>query len=211
MIAPPRTAELLLESLGADRALSDAVLGDMAEEFAQRVAYDGPHAARRWYWRESLSTMPHLLRAWRRDVGARGVAHLAGVIVTSYVLMSVATLLLSAPALVVLGWVGLTPIELLQLRGTPTFLAANTLLGAVITVLGGSLAASLHDRAPIVSALALGVAVAIANVTVGAFSDVAAAAPLWLRVVTPLMLIAGSVAGGVLHVRARARAVPSPT
>jgi hypothetical protein len=139
------------------------------------------------------------------------VAHLAGVIVTSYVLMSVATLLLSAPALVVLGWVGLTPIELLQLRGTPTFLAANTLLGAVITVLGGSLAASLHDRAPIVSALALGVAVAIANVTVGAFSDVAAAAPLWLRVVTPLMLIAGSVAGGVLPARARARAVPSPT
>jgi predicted permease len=75
---PPRLAERLLtwSLAGSER---EAVLGDMCEEHAARVARDGSRAARNWYWRqvrrsflinirrrmfesehESLPTFPHL-------------------------------------------------------------------------------------------------------------------------------------------------------
>lgn len=73
-LAPPRSAERALEALGADPDFCEAVIGDLAEEFAIRAAWDGPVVARRWYFRESLRVAPHLLRNWwgclqRRDIG----------------------------------------------------------------------------------------------------------------------------------------------
>ncbi|HEX7242371.1 MAG TPA: permease prefix domain 2-containing transporter, partial [Longimicrobiaceae bacterium] len=58
---PPRTAERLLEALGAEPELRDALLGDLAEDFATRAADQGERAARRRYWREALRAAPYLL------------------------------------------------------------------------------------------------------------------------------------------------------
>jgi|SRR5688500_1987509 len=49
MTRPPRLAEAILESLGAQPEFRDDVLGDLAEELAIRSAWDGEREARRWY------------------------------------------------------------------------------------------------------------------------------------------------------------------
>jgi DNA-binding transcriptional LysR family regulator len=83
----PRRAELILEALGADTDFRDAVIGDLAEEFALRASWDGPLAARRWYYRESLRVAPYLLRDWWRGLKRKDVGHFAGVIVGSSLLV----------------------------------------------------------------------------------------------------------------------------
>jgi putative ABC transport system permease protein len=53
--APPRLAEWLLASLVRDAEWRDGIIGDLREEFAAVLGGHGPHAARRWYWREALA------------------------------------------------------------------------------------------------------------------------------------------------------------
>ena len=67
MIAPPRTAEMVLASLGAEPDFRDAVIGDLAQEFVERAERDDPSSARRWYYREAIRATPHLLRSWTRS------------------------------------------------------------------------------------------------------------------------------------------------
>ncbi len=79
--------ERLMLAIGVDRALVDAVLGDLNEEHAARVAADGPRAAHRWYVREALRSTPHLALSAARHMDSRrrlliAVAILAGVVVT---------------------------------------------------------------------------------------------------------------------------------
>jgi hypothetical protein len=83
-MTPPRTAERLLGSLGARPEFRDPLLGDMDEEYADRVRRHGEQAARRWYWRESLRTAPHLVHDWRRSLAARDVRRLGSVVLASY-------------------------------------------------------------------------------------------------------------------------------
>jgi putative ABC transport system permease protein len=56
---------------------AEAIVGDLTEEFAARVARDGHGAARRWFWRQALQSMT----ARRRDAvsAARRSRPLAGV------------------------------------------------------------------------------------------------------------------------------------
>lgn len=74
-------------AIGVDRALIDAVLGDLNEEYSARVTEDGPHAARRWYVREALRSTPHLALSAARHMDSRrrlliALAILAGAVVT---------------------------------------------------------------------------------------------------------------------------------
>ena len=80
----------MLEALGADLAFHEDIVGDLAEEYALRVEWDGRVAARRWYYRESVRVAPYLLRDWLRGLGWRDVASLITVILWSS--LSVATL-----------------------------------------------------------------------------------------------------------------------
>jgi len=84
--APPG-GEALLQALRADPAFADAVLGDLAEEYALRAARDGVGAARWWYARDALRSAPHLVRSAVRYLGPRGrarlVASFAGVVLAS--------------------------------------------------------------------------------------------------------------------------------
>src|SRR5579875_1462211 len=72
-VGPPARVERILDALGGDREFSHDIIGDLAEEFAIRVAWDGPVAARRWYYAECFRVAPHLLRDWRRSLRARDV------------------------------------------------------------------------------------------------------------------------------------------
>jgi hypothetical protein len=68
MMQPPRLPRWLLGVLvsGADRAL---FLGDIDEEFASRAESRGIRAARRWYWRQLMSSIAPL--AWHRITRTR--------------------------------------------------------------------------------------------------------------------------------------------
>jgi hypothetical protein len=69
----PRLAERLLTwSLAPDERA--AVLGDLAEEFSERADWTGGPAARRWYWRQALSSIPpNAHRRFERDSVRRGL------------------------------------------------------------------------------------------------------------------------------------------
>lgn len=57
----PRFAESLLGVFVADPDLEEAILGDLLEEWNERVERAGVHAARAWYWGQVLRSVPHLL------------------------------------------------------------------------------------------------------------------------------------------------------
>lgn len=84
-------AERLLQSLGAEHDFAEAVLGDLAEEYAIRTARDGAAAARRWYAREALRSAPHLVWSWFQHASrydrARLTAMLAGIAFTLAILV----------------------------------------------------------------------------------------------------------------------------
>lgn len=68
---PPRL-ERLLQEIGAPPAFADALLGDLAEECANRVAERGALAGGAWYAREALRAVPHLVWDAFRHGGPRG-------------------------------------------------------------------------------------------------------------------------------------------
>jgi hypothetical protein len=85
----PRTApraahavEQLLDVLGAESALAEDVIGDLAEEHALRRERDGAASAHWWYAREAACAVPHLLwsalRHGRPAARARLLALLGG-------------------------------------------------------------------------------------------------------------------------------------
>lgn len=100
-------AERLLQRLGAEAGFADDVLGDLAEEYANRAARDGTGAARRWYAREALRSAPHLVWSWfqhaRRHDRARLAAILAGIAFTLAVLAVAVLTRAGPPARFVLG------------------------------------------------------------------------------------------------------------
>ena len=64
-LLPPRTAVWLLDLFTpAERA--ESIQGDLLEEFSLLVSKSGVASARRWYWRQTMKTVPQL--AW---VGVR--------------------------------------------------------------------------------------------------------------------------------------------
>lgn len=70
----PRAPDLerLTLALGAEPAFAEAVLGDLAEEYALRAARDGVGGARQWYAREALRSAPHLVLSAARHPAGRG-------------------------------------------------------------------------------------------------------------------------------------------
>jgi putative ABC transport system permease protein len=57
MIGPPRAAGWLLRALLPRGRETDAIRGDLLEEFRRRAALNGSRAAGRWFFREALSTV----------------------------------------------------------------------------------------------------------------------------------------------------------
>jgi hypothetical protein len=57
---PPRIADWLLSLFAL--AGSDTIIGDLHEEFSLQLSKSGSATARRWYWRQTLKTVAHLVR-----------------------------------------------------------------------------------------------------------------------------------------------------
>jgi hypothetical protein len=75
--APRSLGERLWQSLGAEPAFAEAVLGDLAEEHAGRAARDGGLFAALWYVREAVRSAPHLIANAIRHGSPRARARLA--------------------------------------------------------------------------------------------------------------------------------------
>jgi hypothetical protein len=74
---PPRGAAWLL-SLFANAEESDSILGDLSEEFSQLASQSGIACARRWYWRQTLKSLPHLIGSALRVTPWSTIAAVAG-------------------------------------------------------------------------------------------------------------------------------------
>ena len=196
MTPPPRLAEAVLESLGAQPEFRDDVLGDLAEELAIRAEWDGERAARRWYYGEALRVAPHLLRNWAGTLRLRDVTRLLSVALTSHVL--VATIMLTVIAVVrsVAGHANvLSALQwLAQREGLP--LAVNLAVGTLVGIGAGYIAGWLHRRAPVVAGLALGALWSIVGLIV---FGVLANQPAWYVFTMPFVTIAATATGGALR------------
>ena len=201
MMRPPRTAEVLLESLGAQASFREPLLGDLAEGFALRVERDGVGAARRWYYRESLRATPHLLEDWRRSLRAPDIRHLAGVVLSAYFLTMVLVFLALALAGGAADALGFS-LRVLPAPSDRARLLPLWLLGEIMcTLMAGYIAAWLDRRAPLTTAVALGLtwscgALAIGGITYGN------GVPAWYWVCVAVLLAMGPTVGGVLRLRA---------
>ncbi|MEO7086718.1 MAG: hypothetical protein ABI442_17005 [Gemmatimonadaceae bacterium] len=198
--AIPQRTERLLQSLGADPDFRDAVLGDLAEEFAIRAVWDGERAARWWYRRESVRVAPHLLRNWLGRTPARGLVRIAAAITAGWS---------SIFALEVVIVQGIAPVFGIPIEGrllavtsrTPLEAFALSVLFVVWThcdgVLAGFVAAKVSPRSPLVGALAFTIVCGAAMVA-GNFILPHGSVPLAFRLFNTLALVTGSVVGGLL-------------
>lgn len=57
---PPRTA-IRLVNLFTTGEEAESILGDLLEEFSHLASKSGVAAARRWYWRQTIKTIAHLI------------------------------------------------------------------------------------------------------------------------------------------------------
>lgn len=196
---PPRTAERLLEALGAEPEFRDALLGDLAEDFATRAAEDGERAARRRYWREALRVAPYLLHSWARRLRARDAARLAGLVGATSCLVGVSL------------WGMLAGVETVveRMAGPTTFpwhdpqpgtLALGVMLLGYVAVAaaGGWMASRREDRAPAAAALAFGIAWAILALVVPVPGR--AALPTWYLLGLVVAVLTGTMLGGLRRI-----------
>ena len=198
MSQPPRALESLLKSLGADPYLSEVVLGDLAEEFDQRVAFDGEIDARRWYAKEAFRAVPHLLRNALKQFRVGEVPRLIGIALFSWL----ALLPISLSLWVVLALlVRLTGVELPALRPmpiSPAFLWFVMLAMPLAGTTGGYIAAWRNARAPLIGAAAFGVVLTSIHLIAGLFFP-SPLSPAY-RIAALAMFNVAALVGGVLRV-----------
>ena len=198
MNQPPRALESLLKSLGADPYLSEVILGDLAEEFDQRVAFDGEMDARRWYAKEAFRAVPHLLRNALKQFRVGEIPRLIGVALFSWL----ALLPISLSLWVVLALLlRLTGVELPALRPvpiSPAFLGFVMIVMPLAGVTGGYIAAWRNARAPLIGAAAFGVVLTSINLITGLFFP-SPLSPTY-RITALALFNVGALVGGALRV-----------
>jgi hypothetical protein len=167
---PPRVAEAILESFGADAELRDAILGDLAQEHALRFERYGQRAARLWYFRQAVLAAPALLRNWVSGARWSDVRRLMNVVGLAYVI----TMMIEIGGLLAIGAVVVEARSFLEggLLGRSGFLAAmlsstkiQTLVALIAGTFGptcaGYFAASFEEKRPMIGAAAFAAASAI--------------------------------------------------
>jgi hypothetical protein len=197
---PPALAEYAIAALVADPALREAVLGDLAEEFADRCARDGAARARSWYREQVVRSAPAFVAAcWRRaPVGHRRTRPLLTGVVGGYLALLVLHLAAQFAAGVLLTPAGVAD-------PAWAFVACSLVTGTGCALLGGYVAARAHPEAPLAAALTLAlgcVALAATGMLVNG-----GAAPLWYWGGLQLLLFPlGACGGGLVRARQQAPA-----
>lgn len=199
---PPALVECAVAALVADDALRDALLGDLAEEFAARCAEHGAAPARAWYRAQVLGSVPHLLAAgWRRGDGGRP-ARRAAALLTAVAGSYVALQLMHQVAQLAIGLLLTRAASGAHAVTGSAFATCSTIAGCGAAVFGGDLAGRTFPRAPLLAALTLAVvcgALAVTGMLINA-----GVAPLWYWGALQLVLLPlGACAGGLLRARAR--------
>lgn len=198
MIAPPLTAERLLEGLSPKSDFRDGILGDLAEEFAERAESEGAAAAKRWYYREAVGVAPHLLYALVRSLRFHDVRRLAKVFFGSYFLVMVLITVLHAMIRGTLETLGI-PVEFFARTPRGNYAAGDLALVAPIAFLYGFFAASLDKKTPLASAILFGMFWAsLSSVLALIFST---GAPMWYLIGGTSLTLAGTTVGGMIQVR----------
>jgi len=206
MTRPPRVAESLLAALLPSGDCRETVLGDLAEEHADRVATYGVGAAARWYWRESMRTVPHAMRAWLRGLRYPEAALL--MMIAPAMLVVGQLFQYSLMALVVWSW-GTVPdswnILFAAWRDVREFrpVVAHTVFAAgwLIPIASGYIAARLDRRAPLAGAIAVGVLqVLLGLVGIGVRPPSTTPGSLALFILMLSGWLASAMSGGMLGV-----------
>jgi len=143
-VRPPLAAEMLIAGLIRDQDVQELVLGDFAEEWHDRAAFDGRSVADRWYWRETVRTTPHLVRLWWRESPWHRIAGVACIAILARIIT------------VLLGNAG---VVLLIVLARSTGMSVGPVAGSGMFALGygitGALIARFVRRAPLMVIAAL--------------------------------------------------------
>jgi hypothetical protein len=194
---PPGFGEAVLAGLIRDRAVADDILGDFAEEWDERASLDGHASADSWYWRQVVSSAPHLLRLWWREsrwytvLGVLGAAIVlrASAIVLSYAGMAVAVLGLRA------------------VGSFPTLTAAASLVavaGSMACV--GAATARFARRAPLVLLAAVLLASMVLEISAFRLLHAASLSPMSYWIGVRLLALPALALGALPVLRARVSA-----
>ena len=210
-MSPPRLAERVLEAFIGDEKVADDVLGDLAEEWSERVEREGAHRASWWYWKQVARSVAHLLRVPGRGSGSgRGDA----------VAVVVALVLVGVPVFLVTAWAGMmTSIgglatamfsaassdggETLPLtRTAPAIWAGRALLASgVCGLMGGWVTGRLARRAAMVRVSLLAGLCVPAGLTLQILAP--SEWPAWYGLGLPAVLAVATLAGGLIAIAFR--------
>lgn len=205
---PPRLPQRLLESVGADREFTDAVIGDMNEEFWLRREYDGPRAARRWYRRQALRSLPYFVRNWAASLRMDDAGDIARAVIGAYVIDSAVCGVVMSLALSAFRAAGVQLGGPLDLSDPIVRFVAVPVFGLIAVgnaVFGGYLAAWLTKRAPLASALVLGAVATTLGAAAALVFRATNPAPIALTLVQLAAISCCTTAGGLLRVWTTAR------
>jgi hypothetical protein len=210
MTPPPRTVERLLAGLGAKPDFRNAVLGDLAEEFSSRVESDGIESATRWYRREAVRAVPHLLGSWLRGARLGDAGRIAVVIAAAYMGTAAIALILAGVTVGVVQALGYQARVLpwSNLLASSAILSCLLLVGGAFSAVAGYLAARLDSRAPLVTAATFGTLLLLgASLLPHVFAvPVPNRFPTWYLTAVPIVEFCCAILGGMLCVRAPRRA-----
>jgi hypothetical protein len=198
MSHPPRAVESLLKSLGADPYLSDVILGDLVEEFDQRLAFDGEADARRWYTTEAIRAVPHLLRNALKQLRFGDVPRLIGVALFSWLALLPISLSVWVVVATIARLLGVSWPTLQISVSHPAFLAFVMLTMPLAGGLGGYIAAWRNARAPLIGAAAFGVVLTSINLIAGLFGP--SPLPVAYRIAALSIFNVAALIGGALRV-----------
>jgi hypothetical protein len=198
MIAPPLTAERLLQGLSARTDFRDGILGDLAEEYAERAEREGVPAARRWYYREAVRAVPHLLLHWARSLRVREVRRLVNVLFASYFLVMMFIAVLTIMVRSTLETLGMSA-GFLAALSQPSGTFGGLVMVAVAATLMGYCAASLDKKTPFASAIFLGMLWSSAGILTLFIAGIHDSA--WYFVAGAIVMVVGTTVGGMLQIR----------
>lgn len=177
---PPHVAEGTLRAVLAENAaLREAILGDMAEGWSMQAGASGTRAADRWYWAQTLRSLPSLIVLWGQTVGPLRLTAIAAIAVVARLFM----LMLDYAALTIgaAAMAGRSSV-VTALAIVPWCLAVATLTGYVVRRIGA------RDAATRIGVLC------IASLVLHVVSPnlIRPAMPMWLYWITmaPLSVIA---------------------
>ena len=203
---PPWFAERLLDSFIENPEVSEDMLGDLAEEWHQRSESQGPRAASWWYRKEVARSVVHLLRSGCGPAltpalfGAALAAALPLLLFTGWAasMTSIADLLMG-----MFGNGGGDGGETLPLtRTAPAVWAARALIASFVCgFIGGFLLGLLSRAAGMVRVSLLAAAWIPCALALQIFA--AEGWPAWYGLTLPVVLVLGTLAGGIGGVATR--------